>query len=464
VSSHKSNNINLGQIPESARRSPFTMGMVWLTMVTLFPTVLVGFQWFKQGISLSQMIVCSILSCLLLLAYAIPASQLGARSGRGYCALSRLVFGLWGTRLVTGNLLWVFTAFYGMTACLMAQALNNYLNLHLPVVLVSMLFAVIMAFNNFFGFSGVANFARFFAAPALVGWVGYTFFKAISASSLPLLVEPPHQSMMCALTTMSSFIIGIAVWGNEADYWKFSQPGSWKAGVPMASALLIGQVIFPLSGWLVARSSGITDYAVATTFMSSYSFGGFAVIGLIVLAASYFAGNDSNLFGSIEAIESTWAIKHRLTVIILAIFGAITAGLLSVTDSAKALDTIAALNCIFMPTPTVIMLTEWFLRNKVFNEPLDFSYLPDFSELPAFRWSAIVALLSGILVGVTTSGLIPLLEPLHVGICPVQAWLIAAVVYALLRQFEYRQETSRTLLLKAQLVKSERSDAIGADV
>ncbi len=441
-----------------------TMGLVWVTMVTAFPTALVGFEWCKQGISLSQVIICSIVSCLLLLAYAIPASQLGARSGLGFCALSRLVFGRWGTRLVTANLLCIFIAFYGVTAVWMAQAVNSFLHVNIPILWMTIVFAILMAFNNFFGFSGVANFARFFAAPALIAWVGYTFFKAAGASGTALLVAPPHQSMMYALTTISSFVIGFAVWGNETDYWKFSKAGSVKAAISMAVALSIGQVVFPVSGWLVAHSTGITDNVAATSFMSTYSFGGFAVIGLIVLAASYFAANDSNLFGSAAAIESTWSIKHRSAVGVLAIVCALTAGLLSITEPGKALETIAALNCIIMPTPTVIMLTEWYLKEKLFGSGMDFSYIPDFSELPAFRWPAILALISGITVGVVTSGLIAKLEIFHVGVCSIQAWITALAVYAVLRQFEYSREVGRALLAKAQLIESERSEAVGADV
>ena len=419
------------------------MGLVWLTMVTSFPAVLIGFEWHRQGISLSQVVICSIMSCLILLAYAVPASQLGARTGLGFCALSRVVFGRWGTLLITANLLWIFIASYGMTAVLMAEAVESFLHLDISILWMSVGCAFLMAFNNFFGFSGVANFARFFAAPALIAWVGYTFFKAAVASDVlsgvaynPQSILHP-QSIMYALTTTSSFIIGFAVWGNEMDYWRFSKVGSLKAALALAAALLIGLVVFPVAGWLVAHSSGITDSAAATSFMNSYSFGGLAIIGLIVLFAAYFAANDSNLFGTSAAIKSLWSIKPRLVVSLLALCGAITAALLSATHSIKALEVIAALNCVVMPTPTVIMLTEWFLRSKVFGRSMNFSSVPDFSDLPAFRWPALIALLSGLTVGIATSGLISSLAYLHVGICPLQAWLTSMVVYAILRKREY---------------------------
>ncbi len=419
------------------------MGLVWVTMVTSFPAVLIGFEWHRQGISLSQVVICSIMSCLILLAYAVPASQLGARTGLGFCALSRVVFGRWGTLLITANLLWIFIASYGMTAVLMAEAVESFLHLDISILWMSVGCAFLMAFNNLFGFSGVANFARFFAAPALIAWVGYTFFKAAVASDVlsgvasnPQSILHP-RSIMYALTTTSSFIIGFAVWGNEMDYWRFSKVGSLKAALALAAALLIGLVVFPVAGWLVAHSSGITDSAAATSFMNSYSFGGLAIVGLIVLFAAYFAANDSNLFGTSAAIKSLGAIKPRLVVSLLALCGAITAAFLSATNSIKALEVIAALNCVVMPTPTVIMLTEWFLRSKVFGRSMNFSSVPDFSDLPAFRWPALIALLSGLTIGIATSGLIPSLEYLHIGICPLQAWLTSMVVYAILRKLEY---------------------------
>lgn len=92
-------------------------------MVTSFPAVLAGLEWYRQGISFSQLIVCAIFSLILLLLYSVPACELGARTGLGYCALGKIVFGDRGALLLTFNLLWLFTVWYGLTAVLMAQAL-----------------------------------------------------------------------------------------------------------------------------------------------------------------------------------------------------------------------------------------------------------------------------------------------------------------------------------------------------
>jgi purine-cytosine permease-like protein len=218
--------------------------------------------------------------------------------------------------------------------------------------------------------------------------------------------------------------------------------------------------MFPISGWLVARITGLTESGPATTFLNDFSFAGVAIVGVIILAASYFAANDSNLFGSCMALESLRPLQHRLSVTILAIVGALTAGVLSLTDSAKALESIAALNCVLMPTPTVIMLVEWLLQEKVFRRSCDFASVPAFAEMPSIRWPATISLLAGFIVGIATAGLIPALEPLHVGVCPLQAWLTAGALYAILRAVEYARDSSDREILAAVQQDSEQAKAL----
>jgi purine-cytosine permease-like protein len=431
-------------VPLNERRGPFTMGLLWVTMITAFPSVLIGFEWFKNGITLPQVLTCTGLSCLILLVYSIPATQLGARSGLSYTTLSRSIFGRWGSRLITINLIWMFICFYGLTALLMSEGLVGLFHWTIPIALLTGIMAILMSVNNFFGFKGVANFARFVAAPVLIGWVGFTFFKAVSHCPPDVLTQVPHQPFAVALTSISSFIIGYAVWGNELDYWRFSRPRVADSTIPLIAALVIGQVIFPVAGWMVARMTGVTEYGAATALMNEYSFGGIAILAALVLGASYFACNDSNLFGSLQACENLKQMSHQKWAIILALLGAVCGALLSLCGAAKSIEAIAALNCVMLPTPTVIMMGEWFLMAKVFKSGIPISDLrvPSFAELPAVKTSAVVALIAGTGVGLLTSGVIPGLEKLNVGIASLQGWLTALIIYIPLRMFEYRQEVA----------------------
>jgi hypothetical protein len=148
----------------------------------------------------------------------------------------------------------------------------------------------------------------------------------------------------------SSFIIGYAVRGNELGYWRFSRPRVVDSAIPLLVALVIGQIIFPVAGWMVARITGLTEYGAATALMNDYSFGGIAILSAFVLGASYFACNDSNLFGSLQACENLKQMSHQKWALILAALGAICGALLSIFGAAKSIEAVASLNCVVLPT------------------------------------------------------------------------------------------------------------------
>ena len=300
--------------------------------------------------------------------------------------------------------------------------------------------AIVMAFNNFWGFKGVANFARFFAAPLLIMWVGYTFFKTIQEVPPEVFTEPGTCTGVAAFCMIANFILGVAVWGNEADYWRYGKKKVSATLIPVGVALTIGQIVFPTTGWLVGRMTGITDYTKATAFMNEYSFGGVALFGALVLSASYFAANDSNLYGSTNALNHLVKMPHRLAVTILTVLGAIVAMVLTGAGCAQALEKVASLNCVLLAMPTVIVIAEYFLVRRIFSVQENFSRIPTDSQLPVVSKPALYALIVGCTVGVCMAGVIPGLEALQIGVCSIQGWIAGILVYVPLRYRELNRK------------------------
>lgn len=439
-------------VPLNERRGPFTMGLLWISMITAFPTVLIGFEWYKNGFTLPQVLLGTLLSCGILLLYSVPAAQLGARTGLSYTTLSRSIFGRWGSRLITVNLICMFIVFYGLTALFMSESLVGLFHMQTPVAIVTVCTAIVMSVNNFFGFKGVANFARYIAAPVIILWVIVSFAKAVVHCPPSVFTQVPHQSFALAMTSISSFVIGFAIWGNECDYWRFSRPKVSDSIIPLSVAMFVGQIAFPVTGWMVAQATGVTEYGAATELMTKLSFGGISLIAALVLGSSYFASNDSNLFGSLQACENLKKISHQKWAAALAIAGAIAGAMLSVFGAAKAIESIACLNCIIMPTPTVIMMVEWFLCANIFKQPLlRDNKVPDFDQLPTLPYPSICALVAGVSVGLLTAGVIPGTEKFAFGISSVQSWLTAIAVYVPLRILEFNQSKVRLQSLEKQL-------------
>jgi purine-cytosine permease-like protein len=424
----------LDTVPLSERRSPITMGLLWITMVTGFPSILVGFEWVKDGLVFQQVLVCLVLSNLVLLLYAIPACFLGSQTGLTYSLLSRSIFGQWGSRLISVCLVVLSMGWYGLTAYLMADALKGLFQLDIPIALLSAGFGILMAFNNFFGFSGIANFAGYLAAPVLVAWVGFTFFKASGNLTPIMLSEQPHQNFGAALSLVSAFVLGYGAWGNEPDFWRYGKPRTVFVVIPLVVAIVIGQVVFPITGWILGQMTQITEFAKATAFMNQYSFGGMAPVAALVLFVTYFALADSCLYGSINGVENLHEFSRRHVVGGLTIVGAILAAWLS--GYSRAFQDVAALSSIVLPCATVIMIAEAYVVPRFTKNAIDLSRVYEFRDLPLLNISAIVAFIAGSATGIATAGIFPALEFIHVGISGLQAWVVSFALYVACRYFE----------------------------
>ena len=54
----------------------------------------------------------------------------------------------------------------------LAEGLKGLYHFNIPTMWLAAALALTMSVNNMFGFSGIANFARYFAAPVLILWGG----------------------------------------------------------------------------------------------------------------------------------------------------------------------------------------------------------------------------------------------------------------------------------------------------
>jgi purine-cytosine permease-like protein len=428
-------------VPSSERRGAVTMGLLWITMVTCFPSILAGFQWRSAGLSFNQVVGGSLISCFLVLLYALPACYLGAKTGLTYTLLSRFVFGRWGARFITINILSISTCWYALNAIFLAEGLRGLFHLQLHELWFAAAIALLMAINNFFGFSGVANFAQFLAAPLLIIWVLLSLYRVVGMGDTVALVQTPHTvSHMEALTVISSFVLGVSCWGNEPDYWRFGKPQKLAPLLPLAVALLLGQVLFPLTGWMMGAVSGANDTASATHFVSQFVFGGAASAFALVLAVSYVAVNDSGLYAAINAAENLKEMPRKLCVAGLAICAAVVT--IALFGYTRNFELVAALSSVFLPCATTIMAAEAFLVKRICGKSEDFKIIPKYRDLPAIRWAAAISFLLGATAGILSAGFIPGTAALRFGVPALNGWIVSVGAYLILRPFELKSTES----------------------
>jgi purine-cytosine permease-like protein len=240
-------------------------------------------------------------------------------------------------------------------------------------------------------------------------------------------------------------VIGNTTWGNEADFFRYGNSSKLKMAIPLVVSVVFGAILFPTTGWLLGHTSGAADTASFTKFMNDYSFGHAPWLATFALVVGYFAVNDGNLYGAINALENIWKTTRHKVVVALVCLAAMLAIALSYCPS--ALDLIASLNSVVLPCITMIIVFEYFMAGKFTagNRNLQIfmdSKLAPLSDRTSSRnicWTAMFALTIGWIIGIATSGVVPQLKFLNVGVWILYAWFSSFAIYGIVRVFQIRR-------------------------
>jgi purine-cytosine permease-like protein len=182
----------------------------------------------------------------------MPAAYIGSRTGQTHSLLARAIFGKWGAFVVAACLLVMGTGFVGFqsyTTTLIFQGLFGWRNR----MLVGLVVTVVCIINNVIGFSGVIAWARYVVTPIVLLWIAYMMIKAFGTE--PSSVLGAHPKAIAPITTYQGImaILGVCVWGDEPDFWRYGKPSFWWAGWGYAVGLIFGDLLFTLAGWVMAQ-------------------------------------------------------------------------------------------------------------------------------------------------------------------------------------------------------------------
>ena len=429
------------RVPEEKRYSTLTMTLLWITMLTNFPMVIIGFEFYRMGFSLGQVLTGTITGSAILIAFQFFSGFIGARTGLNFSLLIEPLFGKYGVKLICSVWSLMFLGWYALNAVLMTDAVKGLFGLSIWTPLLTIPILAAMAINNWFGFRGVANFARYLAAPVLILWVIYAFTKVAAHTSLSLAFAHGTQTFSASLVVIPVLVIGNATWGNEADFFRYGKSSKMLTLVPLVASAIFGTLLFPTTGWLLGHVSGSTDTAAFTKFMNDYTFGT-PWLAALALTIGYFALNDGNLYGAINALENIWKTRRHNAVLLLVVLGGFLATGLSYCPN--ALDTLASLNCVLLPCVTMIVICEFFVVRpflqripnlQIYEEAAESKFVVTESRR-TMCMLATVALIISWAVGIATSGAIPHLKFLNSGIWILYSWCSSFTLYGIFRALQ----------------------------
>src|SRR5690349_22416696 len=143
-----------GIVPLDQRRPAWHFATIWLTLASGFSFLFLGLELYRNGRSLAEttMIVC--LGGGIFLVYAVFSAYLGSRTGQTHALLTRSIFGVAGSWLVSFFVLVAPLGWVAFQANLLVEiwdGLYGWGNL----VALTVVMAGAMVTNSLLGFTGI---------------------------------------------------------------------------------------------------------------------------------------------------------------------------------------------------------------------------------------------------------------------------------------------------------------------
>jgi hypothetical protein len=267
----------------------------------------------------------------------------------------------------------------------------------------------------------------------MILWVIYLVAKGMTD------VAAGDLSAEGAATTTLPFLAGVAtaigsvMWGNEPDTWRYGRPRFAWPVPPYVLALAVGLVLFVSGGWLMAELSGAGAYDFGPAFRATveYSLFGLLWLGLIVATVLQVAINDGNYYemvnGGQNLVGHVPGWRRWYTCVLAAAIAAIFAW--RFPELEEGFFEVTGWTSIALPSVTVVMAVDQFVLPRL-GVTRAVEPIPTWRESALGNWPGIVAVAAAVGFGGWGLGLWPGQDTApSAGLVPLEAWLIAGLVY-----------------------------------
>jgi len=440
-------------VPEHAKRSNPRMFLLFMSMQLVFGAVLVGYGARFQGLTLQQLIVAMAVAVVTMTVYCIGSANVGAVVGMTHSVATRSVFGKIGSGLVSLLLVIDGMGFYLFTVLFVISLAKALLSALPAVELITAALALIMIFNNYFGFTGLQKFAQYVAVPVMILWGLYALIRTFTSASGHVIVAVPHVAAPSSILAVTGAMVGLSTWGNEPDIFRYSKAyrRSWWNVPTLTASYFLGAFLFPIMGYMVAAISNQPNFAPSIRYFANFTLFGLGGLMMLILLVNQWAVQDGNLYVAINGAQNllSWipGWSRKFTVLGL---GLIAAGLTFILPSLQqTFNIVTGVGAVTVPVASTIMAMDVLVVPRVFGHRRPLHRVASWSEVSLANWPAIVALVIGTAVGAITAGLIPGTPGFgktYIGFPALQAWAAGAIVYLLAVAAVSRHDHARPIL------------------
>lgn len=410
MSENKSNQIDgLSEIPQSQRKSWFSIALIWGGAMICVPSLMVGGS-LVSGLTFWQAILAGIVGYSIVVAFMTFQGMQGADLGRPTVVSASSTFGTLGSRVVISFILGValigwFGVQCGVTGAAFSALLGQ-MGVTFPVWLASLMWGIIMLSTAIVGYKALA-YLNYIAVPAMIFIVIYGVISAINSYGMTGIIsaEPaaPFSFFQGIALAVGTFAVGAVI---AADYSRYAKN---RKGSALSSIL----GVWPL-GVLMVVAGAIMSAIASTADISTVLSGlGLPMVGLIVLILATWTTNTVNAYSGGFAITNMFNLGDKKRALATAAAGILGTVLAVVGILNNFIPFLMILTAGITPIAGV-MIADYWVRKK--------GNKANWAPVKGIRWHAIVAWLLGGIVGYFVKW----------GLTAINGLIVAFVVYLIL--------------------------------
>ncbi|WP_074013431.1 cytosine permease [Candidatus Sodalis sp. SoCistrobi] len=427
------NDYPVSRVPINRRLPFFSIAIVHMGMLTALDQFMLGAV-LGHSMTFTDAYISIFIGSLIFGVVTVGLGLAGMREGLSGSLLARWCgFGRIGSALIGIVIAISLLGWFGVQNAVFAKGLNYAMGDFFGFGLSAIISGAVITTLVSFGFNGLKMAAKL-AVPMFILVVGYISIMTLKGQELPKLFLNYSNGSPISISEGITMVIGGSIVASliTPDMTRYCKNGHHVFWMTIVS-IIIGEFIVNGVAILISRALNTSD---VVTIMAKTAGG----LGLLTVVLSTLRINDINLYSSslgiANALESITGKKIRYTWI--TIFIGLTGTILSAVGILeKFIDFLNFLGILFPPIIGIMLVDYYILRSQ--RDLLDVTKmnetLPDHNSTPSIKWTAMLAWLTGGVVGFTV----------EYGISSLNSLLISSFFYWITNTFLRLKNTSRLI-------------------